>query len=59
MVADIKKKIDIARLAAAIKKLELGDLDLEAARETALLAKHAIETGTAGYVLLTARKPDR
>jgi len=57
MVVDIKKKIDLARLAATIKKLDLGGLDLEAARSTALLARDAIESGAAGYVLLTARKP--
>ena len=56
MVDDIKKKVDLARFAVAIKKLDLGGMDLKAARETALLAKKAIADGAAGYVLLTARK---
>ena len=56
MVNDIKKKIDLARLAVAIKHLDLGGMDLNAARETALLAKQAIDDGVAGYVLLGAKK---
>jgi arsenite methyltransferase len=57
MVHDIRKKIDLARLAVAIKKLDLGGMDLDAARQTAQLAAKTIEDGAAGYVLLTARKP--
>jgi arsenite methyltransferase len=57
LVQDIKKKIDLARLGVAIKKLDFGGLDLAAARETALKARDAIEQGIAGYVLLAARKP--
>ena len=57
MVNDVKKKIDLARFAVAIKKLDLGGMDLNAARETALLAKQTIESGAAGYVLLTGRRP--
>jgi ubiquinone/menaquinone biosynthesis C-methylase UbiE len=56
LVDDIRKKIDLARLAVAIKKLDLGGMDLNAARETAVQAKQAIEAGVAGYVLLTARR---
>ncbi|HEY8694506.1 MAG TPA: methyltransferase domain-containing protein [Chloroflexota bacterium] len=57
MVNDIKKKINLARFAVAINKLDLGGMDLNAARETALLAKKTIEAGAAGYVLLTGKKP--
>jgi arsenite methyltransferase len=57
MTNDIKKKIDLARFAVAIKKLDLGGMDLNAARETAVLAGKMIEKGGAGYVLLAARKP--
>ncbi len=56
LVNDVKKKIDLARLAKALDKLPL-DLDLDQARQTALSAKQAIEEGMAGYVLLTAAKP--
>jgi len=58
MVTDMRKKIDLARLASAIKKLDLGGLDLEAARATAQLAIATIESGMAGYVLLAGRRPD-
>jgi len=57
MVSDIKKKLDLARLAVAIKKLDLGGMDLDTARQTAILAKKAIDDGAAGYVLLAARSP--
>jgi len=57
LIDDIRRKIDLARFASAIKKLDLGGIDLQAARETALLAKQAIENGAAGYVMLTAVKP--
>jgi arsenite methyltransferase len=57
MVQDVKKKIDLARLAAAIKQIDLGGIDLDAARQTAVLARQAIEDGVAGYVLLAAKKP--
>lgn len=58
MVRDIKKKIDLARLAVAVKKLDLAGIDLDTARQAALLALQAIDSGTAGYVLLAARKPE-
>lgn len=57
MVRDIRKKIDLARIAVALRKLDLGGLDLEAARETARLAGQAVDDGTAGYVMLTAARP--
>jgi ubiquinone/menaquinone biosynthesis C-methylase UbiE len=58
MVRDIGKKIGLARLAVAIKKLDVGGLDIDAAHKTALLARQAVESGAAGYVLLAARKPE-
>ena len=58
MVNEIKKKIDLARFTVAIKKLDLGGTDLNAARETALLAKQTIEAGAAGYVRIAARKSE-
>jgi ubiquinone/menaquinone biosynthesis C-methylase UbiE len=57
MVDSIRKKLDLARFAVAIKKLDVGGLDLDTARTTALLARQTIADGAAGYVLLTARKP--
>ncbi len=56
MVQDIKKKIDLARLAAAIKQIDVGGVDLDAARQMALQARQTIEDGVAGYVLLAAKK---
>jgi ubiquinone/menaquinone biosynthesis C-methylase UbiE len=57
LVERIKRKIDAARFAVAIGKVELGGMDLKSAREIAVLAKKTIEDRTAGYALLAARKP--
>lgn len=54
LVGQVKKRIDLARLAGAISKLDLGGMNLDGAREIAVAAKKAVEDGVAGYVLLAA-----
>jgi arsenite methyltransferase len=56
MVGDVRRKLLGVELAAALGKLNLGDLDLDEGKRLARRAVELIEDGVVGYTLITARK---
>lgn len=57
MVRQIQAKLLGAEIMAGLKKIDLRDFDLTAAKQTAKAALGAIERGQLGYAILTAEKP--
>ncbi len=58
MVDQVRMKLLGAEIMAGLKKLQLPDLDLGAAKRTASSAMAAVKQGHLGYALICATKPD-
>jgi ubiquinone/menaquinone biosynthesis C-methylase UbiE len=56
MINDIRRKLLGVELAINLRKLDLGDLDLNEGKRLARRAVELIESKTIGYVLITAMK---
>lgn len=57
MVRRIQSKLLVAEIMAGLKKLDLGGVDLSAAKQMAKSALNAIEQGQLGYAIIIADKP--
>ncbi|MFW9914371.1 MAG: methyltransferase domain-containing protein [Candidatus Thorarchaeota archaeon] len=57
MIQEIKKKIFVAELAKGLKKIDLGELDLQKAKKWLKRGKELVDDGYGTYVMITARKP--
>ncbi|MHA2499893.1 MAG: methyltransferase domain-containing protein [Candidatus Hodarchaeales archaeon] len=57
MIQEIKKKIFVAELAKGLKKIDLGDLDLQEAKKWLKRGKELVDDGYGTYVMITASKP--
>ena len=57
MIDNIRRKLLAVDLAVSLKKIDLGNLDLNEGKRLARRAVELIESRTIGYTLITARKP--
>ncbi|MHA2494741.1 MAG: hypothetical protein ACXAEI_04570, partial [Candidatus Hodarchaeales archaeon] len=57
MIQEIKKKTFVAELAKALKKIDLGDLDVQEAKKWLKRGKELVDDGYGTYVMITASKP--
>lgn len=59
MVDQVRRKLLGAEIMTGLNKLQLPGIDLGAAKRMASCAAEAIKQGQLGYVLISAKKPDR
>ena len=56
LVTEVRRRLLVAELAVALKRIDLGGVDLPEAKGLATLARELIEDGTVGYALVVATK---
>ena len=56
LVLEVRRKLLAAELAVALKRVDLGGVDLPEAKRLATLARELIEDGSVGYALVVATK---
>jgi arsenite methyltransferase len=56
LVIDIRRKLLGVEISAGLGKLDLGDIDLDEAKQRARRSAELIQEGTVGYTLIAARK---